>query len=177
MVISKEDEAFWQETVKGVRRNKTATSVCSSAIKIKIEIKPHADYAVKQEFSAYSKSLDSFDNGGIDNTTLRKFKREEFKIEAVLDLHGLTEDEAFAKVDDFIAKSYALGRRCVIIITGKGGLHNEDDIFAPRGVLKQRTPQWLDMPRLRALILIYKHPSEHLGGNGALYILLRRNKG
>ena len=37
-------------------------------------------------------------------------------------------------------------------------------------------PQWLNMPRLRALIVVYKHPSARLGGEGALYILLRRKK-
>ena len=108
---------------------------------------------------------------------MRKFKREEFRVEAVLDLHGLTEDEAFAKVDSFIPQSYALGRRCVMIITGKGiRVHPNDDIFTSKGVLRKQVPQWLNMARLRAMILIYKHASEKMGGEGALYILLRRNK-
>ena len=41
---------------------------------------------------------------------------------------------------------------------------------------KKQVPQWLDMPQNRAMILTYKHPSERLGGSGALYILLKRNK-
>jgi DNA-nicking Smr family endonuclease len=51
-----------------------------------------------------------------------------------------------------------------------------DDVFAPKGVLRKQVPQWLNMPRLRGMILVYKHPSERLGGSGAVYILLRRNK-
>lgn len=176
MPVSKEDEAFWRETVKGVRKTAESPVVTPPEPEIKIKIRQHTSYAAIQEFSSYSKNLDDFNAGGIDSATLRKFKKEEFRIEAVLDLHGRTEDDAFAEVDDFVAKSYERGLRCIMIITGKGGIHQEDDIFAPRGVLKQRVPQWLDMPRLRALILIYKHPSERLGGNGALYILLRRNK-
>lgn len=47
-----------------------------------------------------------------------------------MDLHGLNEDEAFAKVDSFIPQSYALGRRCVMIITGKGiRVHPDEDIL------------------------------------------------
>ncbi|MBP1531974.1 MAG: Smr/MutS family protein, partial [Alphaproteobacteria bacterium] len=114
--------------------------------------------------------------GGIDSATLRKFKKEEFKTEAVIDLHGLTEDVAFEKVDEFIPRCYAQGKRCIIIITGKGSAHKDEDIFAVKGVLRKSVPQWLNMPRLRSMILVYKHPSERLGGSGALYILLKRNK-
>ena len=114
--------------------------------------------------------------GGIDKNTLHKFKREELHIEAILDLHGKNEDEAFAAVDNFIPQCYNSGKRCIIIVTGKGYNHENEDIFAPKGVLKQLVPQWLDIPRLRAMILIYKHTSERHGGSGALYILLKRKK-
>ncbi len=170
------DEDFWFEAVKDVKKT-AKPKVVSKKTPQKIVLHERSSYATQQDFSTYSKFLDDFENGGIDNSTMRKFKREEFKVEAVLDLHGITENEAFEKVEDFIARNYTLGRRCVIIITGKGRPHNdEDDIFAPRGVLKQRVPQWLNMARIRSMILIYKHPSEKLGGVGALYILLRRAK-
>ena len=55
-------------------------------------------------------------------------------------------------------------------------LDDDDDIFAVKGILKKSVPQWLNLPHLRAAILIYKNPSAKLGGTGALYILLRRNK-
>ncbi|HBO49738.1 MAG TPA: hypothetical protein DD619_02975 [Alphaproteobacteria bacterium] len=176
MTPQSEDEEFWLDAVKDIK--KTASNQVVSAAKPRpIAPKEKTYYAVKQEFSTYSKFLDDFENGGIDKSTLRKFKREEFRVEAVLDLHGLTEDEAFAKVDSFIPQSYALGRRCVMIITGKGiRVHPDEDIFAAKGVLRKQVPQWLNMARLRAMILIYKHPSEKMGGSGALYILLRRNK-
>lgn len=176
MPENSEDEAFWFETVKGVQKT-PANRVVSTVKQQNRKQTEKIYYAVKQEFSTYSKFLDDFENGGIDKSTLKKFKREEFKVEAVLDLHGFKEDEAFAKVDSFIPQSYALGRRCVMIVTGKGTrVHPDEDIFAARGVLRKQVPQWLNMARLRAMILIFKHPSEKLGGEGALYILLRRNK-
>lgn len=176
MTIDEFDKNFWLETVKGVEESKPVNSVIREKNK-PINIKQHRQFSIIQEFTTYSKNLDDLETGGIDKATLRKFKREEFNIEAKLDLHGLTVDEAFIKVDNFIPQCYNQGKRCVIIITGKGlTTHEDDDIFTVKGILKRHVPQWLDMPRIRAMILTYKHPSEKLGGTGALYILLRRNK-
>lgn len=110
----------------------------------------------------------------IDRQTMRRFKRGDYKIEAVLDLHNKTENNAFELVRRFVTESYLSGKRCVLIITGKG-LHQEDEYVA-RGRLKARVPQWLTLDELRPLILTYVHPQERLGGEGALMILLRRKR-
>lgn len=176
MSFNDEDKNFWLEAVKNVTENKPVNTFINKKSS-HIEIKPHIQFAVKQEFTVFSKNSDELNTIGIDKTTLRKFKREEFNIEATLDLHGLTEDKAFTEVNNFIVQNYSKGKRCVVIITGKGlTVREEDDIFTPKGILKKRVPQWLDMPQVRAMILTYKHPSERLGGSGALYILLKRNK-
>lgn len=176
MCPDEDDVSFWQDAVKDIAPISSDQTISSSEPK-RIQIKEKPYYAVKHEFSTYSKALEDLEYGGIDKATLKKFKREEFKAEAVLDLHGRTEDDAFDLVDDFIPRCYNQGKRCVIIITGKGlSVHADADIFAEKGVLRKRVPQWLNMPRLRSMILVYKHPSEKLGGSGAIYILLRRNK-
>ena len=177
---SDEDTEFWLEALKEVTPIKRPEIVVESAAKEKKKAgsRPHKkEYLSEQDFSSYSKFLDDHEFGGIDNSTLTKFKREEFRPEAVLDLHGMTENQAFDAVENFVAKCYNRGLRCIIIVTGKGLNHNEeDDIFAVKGILRKSVPQWLNLPHLRAAILIYKHPSVKLGGQGALYILLRRNK-
>lgn len=176
MSVDEEDRNFWLETVKNVTEKKPINTFINKKSS-HIEIKQHVQFAVKQEFTVCSKNSDELNIGGIDKSTLRKFKREEFNIDATLDLHGLTEDKAFTEVNNFIVQNYNNGKRCVIIITGKGlTVREDDDIFTPRGILKKQVPQWLDIPQIRAMILTYKHPSEKLGGGGALYILLRRNK-
>ena len=176
MTIDEDDKNFWLNTVKDVK-NDTPVNINIQKNNSEIKIKPHRQFDVIQEFSTYSKCIDDLSAGGIDKSTLNKFKQEAFKAEAVLDLHGLSEDEAFVKVDNFISQCYNQGKRCIIIITGKGQtIRENDDIFTPKGILKRQVPQWLDMPRLRAMILVYKHLSEKLGGSGALYILLKRNK-
>ena len=171
-MINQEDENFWLETVKDVEKTPSPNVVCVSKKKITIK---------KSKFQTvplviYKHDIDLGISSDIDKHTMRKFKREEFGVEGVLDLHGFTEDMAYPAVFNFITSSYLAKKRCVLIITGKGSFHENDDIFAPKGVLKDRVPQWLKTDELKQLILSYIHPSEKLGGSGALYILLRRNR-
>ena len=169
------DIQFWLDTVRGIIPT-PYDLIPFVANPAKVVIHDHYHFAAKQDFSTYSKAFEDSEFGGIDKITLKKFKQEEFKIEAILDLHGRREDDAFERVEDFITRCYGEGKRCVVIVTGKGGMHQQDDMYAPRGVLKKQVPQWLNLPRIRAMILIFKNPSERLGGSGALYILLKRNR-
>lgn len=128
----------------------------------------------------HGNKLDDLDFGKTDNidaNTAKKFKSGRFKIEAELDLHGCVESVAYEKVINFIKNSYMNGRRCIAVITGKG-LHIEKDceIFRTRGVLKDRVPQWLNLPEIRALILAINHPESKDGGDGVIRILLRRKR-
>ena len=68
------------------------------------------------------------------------------------------------------------GKRCILIITGKGITQDSDDIFSSKGKLKERTPIWLNSEELRPLILGFIHPIQSLGGTGSLYIMLRKKK-
>jgi len=112
----------------------------------------------------------------IDKQTFKRFKKEEFPLEGTLDLHGLTIDSAYTAVYHFIVSSYNQNKRTVLIVTGKGLEHNNQDIFEPKGSLKQIVPEWLKNDELKNMILTFIHPSPKLGGSGALYILLRRKK-
>ena len=169
------DLTEWEESIKDVQKlPKDYPEPITAPLIID---QPSDTHISASELKSISTELviDSTDN--IDNQTAKKFKREEFKVEAVLDLHGNTEKEAYTKVINFVKQSYAANKRCIIIITGKGiNPHQDDDIFAARGILKIAVPNWLNSPEIRPLILAYKHPSEAKGGNGALYILLRRKR-
>ena len=167
-----DDENVWEEAVKGVKRL-TKSDVSESKPKRKpVNIKKDTTVILKP----LKRTLTLGTCCDVDRNTMRRFKREEFAVEAVLDLHGFTEKKAYEAVKNFIISSYMSAKRCVIIITGKGSFHVDEDIFATKGVLKTSVPQWLNNPELSGLILSYIHPSEKLGGSGALYILLRRNR-
>lgn len=108
--------------------------------------------------------LDRF--AGIDRASAERLKRGRLAIEARLDLHGMTQDEAHRAVSGFVAGSRAAGRRCVLVITGRG--------LAGGGILRSAVPRWLDEPGLRRHILAIAPAQPRDGGGGALYVLLRR---
>ena len=101
----------------------------------------------------------------IDRSTARKFTTGRLPIEARLDLHGLNQDQAHGRLNQFIEHAQSRALRCVLVITGKGG-----------GVLKRQVPIWLNMPRLRSHILAFNPARRRDGGEGALYVLIRRKR-
>ena len=160
----------WDEAVKGVKKIKTNRHI--DEIKPKeVVVRQDKVKTVTFDVLKNSHSVQKDDFSQMDGGLAKRFKREEFKPQAVLDLHGITEKAAFDRVCDFIKSAYDSGKRCVMIITGKG--FNEE-IFSSRGVLRKSVPQWLSGSEISPLILAYKNPSEALGGAGALYILLRK---
>jgi DNA-nicking Smr family endonuclease len=112
--------------------------------------------------------LDHF--SGIDRANAERLKRGVHPIEARLDLHGKTQAEAHHSLAAFIHRSSEAGRRCVLVITGRG--------LGPGGpgVLKSAVPRWLEEPGLRHKILAIAPAQPRDGGAGALYLLLRRHR-
>lgn len=166
------DDEIWAEAVRNVRRLPETHVVAGGQQKQRQTV----ERIETVPFKIYKHEVVLDGKADIDRNTMRRFKRGEFPVEAVLDLHGYTEQQAFDAVHKFISSAYLSSKRCVIIVTGKGLNHQDEDIFAAKGVLKQRVPQWLDSDDLRQMILTYIHPTERLGGTGALLILLRRKR-
>ena len=110
--------------------------------------------------------LDRF--AGIDRANAERLKRGLHRIEARLDLHGMTQSEAHRALSAFVAGSRGVGRRCVLIITGRGHWQSGT------GILKNLVPRWLDEPALRSHVLAIAPAQPHHGGPGATYLLLRR---
>ncbi len=106
---------------------------------------------------------------GLDRRTGQRLKRGQLPIEARLDLHGRTQEEAHRALAAFIEGSHAAGRRCVLVVTGKG-LRPDGSV----GVLRRNVPRWLNQPSLRQKIVAFDHATVKDGGEGALYILLKR---
>ena len=89
-----------------------------------------------------------------------------------MDLHGLTQSEAHGALLHFLHAASARGARLVLIITGKGGRGDGE-----RGVLRRQVPQWLALPDLRDLVVGFEDAHVAHGGEGALYVRLRRRRG
>jgi DNA-nicking Smr family endonuclease len=105
-------------------------------------------------------------SAGVDRSTAERLKRGRMAIEARLDLHGMTQAEAHRALAAFVSGARADGRRCVLVITGRG--------LAGEGVLRSAVPRWLDEPELRRHILALSPAQSRDGGSGAIYVLIRR---
>ncbi len=102
-------------------------------------------------------------------------------IDARIDLHGMRQDDALARLRAFLFDAHAHGLKTVLVITGKG--RDIDDPTTPyvdtldrfpRGVLRRNLPRWLAEPDLRAIVVSYTQASQRHGGDGAFYVELRR---
>ncbi len=125
---------------------------------------------------AKAKSLAELKPGvtdGIDRSTANKFQKGKMPIDGRIDLHGMTQDVAHNALNAFIEESWRAGKRCVLVITGKGSRADE---YGRTGLLRQRTPQWLSAPRLRNRILAINQAQIQHGGAGAFYVLLKRRR-
>jgi DNA-nicking Smr family endonuclease len=105
---------------------------------------------------------------GIDRRSAERLRRGRLPIEGRLDLHGMTQAAAVERLAEFIARAEAAGKRCVLVITGKG--------LASGGVLRDQVPRWLNLPPNRARVLAFDYAQQQHGGSGALYVLLKRRR-
>jgi DNA-nicking Smr family endonuclease len=99
---------------------------------------------------------------------LEKLKTGELAVQAHLDLHGKTREEARDAVEIFLRESLARGNRCVLIVSGRG-LHTP----GRKPVLKTWLAKWLTEGRLARVVLAYASARPHDGGVGSIYVLLR----
>ena len=82
----------------------------------------------------------------------------------------MTQARAQAALQRFISNAAADGKRCVLVITGKGR-DNPDG-----GILRQAVPRWLNQSGLRENIVSFDYAQQKDGGTGALYVLLKRRR-
>ncbi len=94
-------------------------------------------------------------------------------IDARLDLHGMTQKEAHAALVRFLRRAQADGVRIALVVTGKGSRKGEHH-GAERGVLRRQVPMWLAQPEFRLLVVGFEDAHVGHGGEGALYVRLRR---
>lgn len=99
-------------------------------------------------------------------------------VEQRLDLHGLTLKEAERAMDRLLREAVARGQRGLLVITGKGQRGNEEPppIFERRGVLRAWLPDYLRHGPWRDQILGLAPARQELGGAGAFFVLLRRQR-
>ncbi len=104
-----------------------------------------------------------------DRRTLGRIGRGTVAIDARIDLHGMTQDAAQARLVRFIGDAQAKGAKLLLVITGKGTSGTGE-----RGVLRRVVPMWLASPQLRPFVIGFDEAGPTHGGSGALYVRIRR---
>lgn len=102
----------------------------------------------------------------------QQLARGRVTIDKRIDLHGLTQAEAHAALGHFLRRAQHDGARFVLVITGKGTRVSDPE----RGVLRRQVPHWLGLPELRDIVLGFEEAHVAHGGEGALYVRLRRGR-
>lgn len=112
----------------------------------------------------------------------KRLRRGALEIEDRIDLHGMRQAEAHRALRSFLLSAHARGLRHVKVITGKGRSKESDDRpfdlhAADRpGVLKRLVPGWLSESDLAAVVVSFTGAGKQHGGEGALYVHLRRRR-
>jgi DNA-nicking Smr family endonuclease len=110
----------------------------------------------------------------LDRRVKQRLARGSESIDGRIDLHGRTQSQAHAALLRFLETRQAQGARIVLVITGKG--RGAGDVTSERGVLKRQVPLWLTLPEFRHLVVAVEDAHVGHGGEGALYVRLRRPK-
>jgi DNA-nicking Smr family endonuclease len=118
----------------------------------------------------------------VDRSTEKRVRRGKLDIDARLDLHGLTQEQALSTLTHFLAMAWKDGYRNVLVITGKGAMsrtkerdHEPWEYPDAPGVLRRKLPEWLGKPNLRQYVSGYSSAHTRHGGAGAFYVTLRVN--
>jgi DNA-nicking Smr family endonuclease len=176
--LSAEEKALWHEVAKSatpLRRRKTVIPDDGSSDALEAAppaVRPDKALPVRPAVTKPAKPspppLASL--GRRERAQLAKGRKP---IDARLDLHGMTQERAHRRLINFLQGASADGATFVLIITGKGRASVLD---AERGVLRRRVPQWLALPELRSLVVGFEEAGIGHGGEGALYVRLRRTR-
>lgn len=174
-VLSQEERALWETVAKQtkplrkkprVTRATEEEQTLSAAKAANAELSPSAKIVRAPKPAAPPPPLAPL--GRRERSQLSRGRKE---IDARLDLHGMTQMRAHRVLQDFLRRAHADGLTFVLVITGKGKTTGAE---SERGVLRRQVPQWLALPEFRNMVVSFEEAHIGHGGEGALYVRIRR---
>lgn len=192
--LSEEERALWEHAARGLKPLKGKKSrvhgasddaIGASPPRLRAQEKPApSPRAVTPPAKVAKTPAGPPPLAPLDRRKARQIGSGRIEVEARIDLHGMRQSEAHTALRRFLTQAYAGGRRWVLVITGKGapsrrGSEEETDDGAlhgdrERGVLRRNVPRWLAEAELRSIVVGFTAAAIRHGGDGALYVQLRR---
>lgn len=133
---------------------------------------PPADPREKPGSKVYQRPAQT----ALDRRTALRLQRGQLAIEGRLDLHGMTQKQAYPALLRFIRASRSFDRRLVLVVTGKGWNPEADRPEEAIGILRRSVPRWLDSQPFTEHVAAVTDAHLKHGGSGALYVMLRRSR-
>jgi len=171
--LSEEERALWESVanqVKPLRKRHRVAKPPAAATEIKAAPKPVA--APKLPPPVMPSRPEPPPLAPIGRRERSHLSRGRKEIDARLDLHGMTQSRAHRVLFGFLQRAHHDGLTFVLVITGKGKLGAGSE----RGVLRRQVPEWLSLPEFRSLVVGFEQASIAHGGEGALYVRVRRSR-
>jgi DNA-nicking Smr family endonuclease len=179
--LSDEEEALWSRLARSITPLRAARSKSKNKSERKSQPEPDAISAAgakaPQHTIAPRKPVPPAKTpplAPLDRRFKQRLARGRDAIDARIDLHGMTQSEAHDALARFLRRAQSDDARVVLIVTGKGAGKNSRDAFSERGVLRRQVPLWLALPEFRPFIVGFEEAHVSHGGQGALYVRLRR---
>jgi DNA-nicking Smr family endonuclease len=173
--LSAEERALWESVAKQIKplrkkfralKNQAAAESEVATIAVPM-LRPAAPLKIAPAQKPQAPPLAPL--GRRERAQLSRGRKE---IDARIDLHGMTQTRAHRALFGFLQRAQDDGLSFVLVITGKGKVGAESE----RGVLRRQVPQWLNLPEFRSLVVGYEEAHIGHGGEGALYVRVRRSR-
>ena len=185
--ISDDEKTLWDFVVRDVRRPRMRAAAASKdkARPARIAVRGPAPVKAPPPRVVQPKPKSDLGViGGVDGATAERLRRGRIEPDATIDLHGMTQQQAYARLLPFIRRGHEKGFRCVLVITGKGAAPRVETFDRSRGftlperskagVLRSQVPLWLEEQETRPFVVGVQTAHQRHGGGGALYVYLRR---
>jgi DNA-nicking Smr family endonuclease len=169
--LSDDERALWRGYARGVRplRRGADLEVDATPNQAAQRMQPPPQSIRKERPAAkQAPALSQF-----DRRLRQRVARGQADIDVRLDLHGMTQTQAHATLLRFLMQAQALDAKIALVVTGKGGV-GPTAATGERGVLRRQVPLWLSLPEFRRFIVSFEQAHGSHGGEGALYLRLRR---
>jgi DNA-nicking Smr family endonuclease len=175
--LSEEERTLWESVAKQVkplrkRHRAPKPPVASPETEVKVTPKPVASPKPPAPPIISPSRPEPPPLAPIGRRERSHLSRGRKEIDARLDLHGMTQTRAHRALFGFLQRAHHDGLTFVLIITGKGKMGSESE----RGVLRRQVPQWLSLPEFRSLVVGFEEAHIGHGGEGALYVRVRRSR-
>ncbi len=177
------EDDFFLKKMRGVKPFKKDNPIVkmktTNKKNVKLDKKTNTKNTNKKIITEYKVSSSEFKLSF--NEVNRELKRGKINIDRKIDLHGYSLVEAHEKFINEVKKNYSKNKRCLLIITGKGvhkKIENEQDTNPKLfyGKIKNSIINWINEDDLKKYILTYQDAGFEHGGDGALFVYLRKKK-